>query len=353
LWSQVLPLPISVPGLGVEERMDVWRDAVDQTLEEASLEVLSAQPLTPEQIHSAVDSARALAHSGGEPLTFAHVRSAVRAQNAAGLGRLARRIDPAVGWDDLVLPEPVVGQLRELASRALHRDKVLGTWSMRPGGGRGHGVTALFAGDSGTGKTMSAEALAAELGLDLYVIDLSRVVDKYIGETEKNLDRIFAEAAGAGGVLLFDEADAIFGKRSEVHDSHDRYANLETAYLLQRMESFDGIAILTTNLQANLDEAFTRRLDAVVEFPLPDRTARRALWDACLGPSIPRDPRIDLTACARFDLTGGAIRSCVVTAAYRVAREGRAVRTADLVDAVRAEYRKLGRLVSAGEFEVG
>lgn len=352
LWSQALPLSISVPGLAAEERADIWRDALSQNLDGTALEALAAQALTPEQIKSAADNARALAHSGGEALAFAHVRSAVRAQNAAGLARLARRIDPAVCWDDLVLPEPVIAQLRELTSRALHRGQVLGTWSMRPGGGRGHGVTALFAGDSGTGKTMSAEALAAELGLDLYVVDLSRVVDKYIGETEKNLDRVFAEAAGAGGVLLFDEADAIFGKRSEVHDAHDRYANLETAYLLQRMESFDGIAILTTNLQANLDEAFTRRLDAVVEFPLPDRAARHALWNACLGPTIPRDPAIDLAACARFELTGGAIRSCAVTAAYRVAREGRAVRTADLFDAVRAEYRKLGRLVSVGEFDL-
>src|SRR5919199_6224849 len=158
-------------------------------------------------------------------------------------------------------------ELRELAARARHRERVLTDWGMRPGGGRGRGITALFAGDSGTGKTMSAEVVAGSLGLDLYTVNLATVVDKYVGETEKNLERIFGEAAGVNGVLLFDEADAIFGKRSEVRDAHDRYANIESAYLLQRMETFDGLAILATNLRANLDEAFTRRLDVVVDFP--------------------------------------------------------------------------------------
>ena len=157
---------------------------------------------------------------------------------------------------------------------------------MRPGGGRGRGVAALFAGDSGTGKTMSAEVIAHDLGLDLYVVDLATVVDKYVGETEKNLERIFVEAAGVNAVLLFDEADAIFGKRSEVRDAHDRYANVESAYLLQRMESFDGLAILATNLRANIDEAFTRRLDVMVDFPLPDADHRHALWDRCLGTTV-------------------------------------------------------------------
>ena len=154
---------------------------------------------------------------------------------------------------------------------------MLADWRMRPGGGRGQGVTALFAGDSGTGKTMAAEVIAGDLGLDLYTINLATVVDKYIGETEKNLERIFTEAAGVNAVLLFDEADAVFGKRSEVRDAHDKYANIEIAYLLQRMETFDGLAVLATNLRANIDEAFTRRLDAIVDFPLPDADLRRAV----------------------------------------------------------------------------
>jgi hypothetical protein len=312
--------------------------------------LLARYVLAPDQIWRAAAAAQALALAQGGALSPRHLRAAVRGQNAAGLDRLARRIEPAVGWADLVLPGPVREQLEELASRAAHRDRVLGTWGMRPGGGRGRGVTALFAGDSGTGKTMSAEVIAGELGLDLYVVDLSTVVDKYVGETEKNLERVFTEAEGVNGVLLFDEADAIFGKRSDVKDAHDRYANTESAYLLQRMERFDGIALLTTNFRANVDEAFTRRLDAVVEFPLPDAAGRRALWDRCLGPAVPRGADLDLELCARFELTGGAIRSCAVTAAYRAAREARALTTADLVDAVRREYRKLGHLVLADEF---
>jgi SpoVK/Ycf46/Vps4 family AAA+-type ATPase len=249
-----------------------------------------------------------------------------------------------------VLPADTTAQLAELALRARHRDLVLGDWRMRPGGGRGRGVMALFAGDSGTGKTMSAEVLAADLGLDLYVVDLSSVVDKYVGETEKNLERVFTEAAEVNGVLLFDEADAVFGKRSEVNDAHDRYANLESAYLLQRMERFDGVAVLTTNLRANLDEAFTRRLDMIVDFPLPDASQRRALWDRCLGTAVPRDDALDLDFCARFELAGGSIRACAVTAAYLAAESGSPLRTADLVVAVQREYRKLGRLVLADEF---
>lgn len=212
-------------------------------------------------------------------------------------------------------------------------------------------MLALFAGDSGTGKTMSAEVVAADLGLDLYVVDLSTVVDKYVGQTEKNLERIFTEAAEVNGLLLFDEADAIFGKRSEVKDARDRYANLESAYLLQRMESFDGVAVLTTNLRANLDEAFTRRLDLIVDFAMPDVAQRRALWDRCLGTELPRDPDLDLDFCARrFELAGGSIRACVVTAAYLAAEAGRPVRMADLVGAVQREYRKLGRLLLESEF---
>src|SRR5205807_5666091 len=186
--------------------------------------------------------------------------------------------------------------------------------------------TALFAGESGTGKTMSAEVVARDLGLDLYVIDLSTVIDKYIGETEKNLDRIFSEADRVNGVLLFDEADAIFGKRSEVKDSHDRYANVEVAYLLQRMELFDGLAVLTTNLRANVDEAFTRRLDAVVDFPMPEEPDRSRLWRQNLKPSMPQGDDIDLAFLARrFKLSGGNIKNITVTAAYLAAEDDRPV----------------------------
>lgn len=256
-----------------------------------------------------------------------------------------------MGWDDLVLPETTHRGLRELAVRARHRDQVLGQWGMRPGGGRGRGVIALFAGPSGTGKTMSAEVVAADLGMDLYVVDLSTVVDKYVGETEKNLERIFTEASAVNAVLLFDEADAIFGKRSEVKDAQDRHANVESAYLLQRMESFDGIAVLTTNLRANLDEAFTRRLDVIADFPVPDAAQRLALWERCLGDRLPRADDLDLGFCAdRFELAGGSIRACAVTAAYDAAAAGAPLAMEQLVTAVAQEYRKLGRLVLEGEF---
>ncbi|HKT00551.1 MAG TPA: ATP-binding protein, partial [Rugosimonospora sp.] len=297
------------------------------------------------------EAASLAALSDGTPVGPAHLRYGARSQNAAGLERLARRTEPAVDWADLVLPAPILGQLRELASRARHRDLVLEEWRMRPGGGRGRGVTGLFAGDSGTGKTMSAEVIAAGLGMDLYTVNLATVVDKYVGETEKNLEHIFVEAAGVNGVLLFDEADAIFGRRSEVRDAHDRYANIESAYLLQRMETFDGLAILATNLRANLDEAFTRRLDMMIDFPLPDEALRRSLWDRCLGAAMPRATDVDLDfLAAGFELTGGHIRSAAITAAYLAAEAGRPVTMADVVGGVAREYRKLGRLCLEREF---
>jgi SpoVK/Ycf46/Vps4 family AAA+-type ATPase len=213
------------------------------------------------------------------------------------------------------------------------------------------GVVALFSGESGTGKTMAAEVLAGELGLDLYAIDLATVVDKYVGETEKNLDRIFVEADRVNAVLFFDEADAIFGKRSEVKDAHDRHANVETAYLLQRLETFDGIAILATNLKANLDEAFARRLDAVVDFPMPDVEHRRKLWDHCLGPGVPRAQNLDLDFCARaFELSGGNIRNIAFAASYLAAPGNGRVGMKELMRATAREYRKLGRLCTESEF---
>ncbi|MGW0502178.1 ATP-binding protein [Micromonospora sp. NPDC003241] len=362
-WSRQAPLLVTATPLDEQGRARLWRtagaarasdrpegwtDGVDPARE------LAAYLLGPDQIRRAAQAADQLAlFAGADRVDANHLRAGVRGQNAGGLARLSRRIEPGVGWADLVLPDQVHDQLRELALRVRYRDRVLGRWRMRPGGGRGRGVLALFAGDSGTGKTMSAEVVAADLGLDLYVVDLSTVVDKYVGQTEKNLERIFTEAAGVNGLLLFDEADAIFGKRSEVKDARDRYANLESAYLLQRMESFDGVAVLTTNLRANLDEAFTRRLDLIVDFAMPDVAQRRALWDRCLGTELPRDPDLDLDFCARsFELAGGSIRACVVTAAYLAAQAGRPVRMADLVGAVQREYRKLGRLLLESEFGV-
>ncbi|WP_031512815.1 AAA family ATPase [Streptomyces sp. NRRL F-5123] len=312
---------------------------------------VAAHRLDARQLRRAADVAVRTAALAARPVAPDDLRTAVRAQNGAGLERLARRVEPGVGWDDLVLPPPTHRRLRELALRARHRDQVLGQWGMRPGGGRGRGVIALFSGESGTGKTMSAEVVAADLGMDLYVVDLSTVVDKYVGETEKNLERIFTEASAVNAVLLFDEADAIFGKRSEVKDASDRHANIESAYLLQRMESFDGIAVLTTNLRANLDPAFTRRIDVVADFPVPDAGRRRDLWERCLGERLPRAADLDLAFCAeRFELAGGSIRACAVTAAYLAAEADGPLTMRQTVTAIAQEYRKLGRLVLAGEF---
>jgi SpoVK/Ycf46/Vps4 family AAA+-type ATPase len=241
--------------------------------------------------------------------------------------------------------------LMEVVHRVRHRHQVLDVWGVRRGAAKGKGVTALFAGDSGTGKTLAAEVLAGALDLDLYVIDLATVVDKYIGETEKNLDRIFREADRVNGVLLFDEADAIFGKRSEVQDARDRYANVEVAYLLQRMERFDGIAILTTNLRANIDEAFLRRLDALVDFPLPDEDLRRMIWERHLPDALPRAGNVDLAFLARaFDLSGGNIKNIAVSSAFLAASGDGMLTMESLIRATGREYRKLGRLCVASEF---
>ncbi|WNM30854.1 ATP-binding protein [Streptomyces sp. Li-HN-5-11] len=366
-WAADTPVVLSVPPPSPERQAARWRHALERAAGdtsgdgprdgvatgdvEALAEAVAAHRLDSGQLRRAADVAVRTAALAGRPVCPDDLRTAVRAQNGAGLDRLARRVEPGVGWDDLVLPPATRRRLRELALRARHREQVLGQWGMRPGGGRGRGVIALFAGESGTGKTMSAEVVAADLGMDLYVVDLSTVVDKYIGETEKNLERIFTEASAVNAVLLFDEADAIFGKRSEVKDAHDRHANIESAYLLQRMESFDGIAVLTTNLRANLDEAFTRRLDVVADFPVPDSGGRLALWERCLGGRLPRADDLDLVFCAdRFELAGGSIRACAVTAAYLAAESGSPLTMRQLVTAIAQEYRKLGRLVLESEF---
>lgn len=346
-WCERDPLVLDAPRLRAGA-VDVWSAALGPAADGPGLDLaatVAPYRLGGERIGRAARAALDLAAFDGTPVTAAHLRLAARQQTTSGLERHARRIRPEVGWDDLVLPDKPLGQLHELALRARHRDQVLGDWRLSAGGGRGRGVLGLFAGESGTGKTLSAEVVAAELGLDLYVVQLSSIVDKYVGETEKNLERIFTEADRTEAVLLFDEADAVFGKRSEVKDSHDKHANMESAYLLQRLESFEGIALLTTNLRANIDEAFTRRLDLVVDFPFPDAGQRLALWRHSLA-SVPCADDTKPAAVARdFELAGGSIRSAVVTAAYAAAGRSGQVTTADLREGAEREYRKAGRLV--------
>jgi hypothetical protein len=351
-WSREVPFSVEAEALDHAGRCRIWSSVLDGTvLDGASVDLGNQFRLTPEQIGRASAVAQAKATAAGRALRVDDLRAGSRAQNAAGLERLARRVAPRVGWEDLVLAGPVVTQLRDLASRVRQRERVLDEWGMGRRSSKGRGVKALFAGESGTGKTLAAEAIAGDLGLDMYVVDLSTVVDKYVGETEKNLDRIFAEADRVNGVLLFDEADALFGRRSEVKDAQDRYANVEVAYLLQRMESFDGLAILTTNLRANLDEAFARRLDAIADFPMPEEEDRQRLWELNLALGAPLADDIDLGfLAAQFKLSGGSIRNIVLSAAFEAAESRGAVGMGELVRGTIGEYRKLGRLVVEAEF---
>ena len=269
-WTPSVPLQLDAPMPSVAQRSAYWEAALGNDGSEELIRSTLSFRLSPDQVYRAVEAARLHARAAGREVGAEDVRTGARSQNSASLDRLSRRVEPRVTWGDLVLPVDVLDQLRELAGRARHRERVIDDWGVGGRASRGRGITALFAGESGTGKTISAEVVANEFGLDLYVIDLSTVVDKYIGETEKNLDRIFGEADRVNGVLLFDEADAIFGEALRGPDARDRYANVEVAYLLQRMETFDGLAVLTTNLRANLDDAFTRRIDAIVDFPMPE-----------------------------------------------------------------------------------
>jgi SpoVK/Ycf46/Vps4 family AAA+-type ATPase len=248
-----------------------------------------------------------------------------------------------------VLSDDVVQQLREICQQIRYKKQVREDWGFGRKVARNGGTSALFSGPSGTGKTTATSIIAHELHLDLYEIDLSRVVSKYIGETEQNLRKIFEAAVNSNAILQFNEADALWGRRSEVRDAHDRYANIEIAFLLQEMERFDGVAILTTNLRQNLDEAFTRRLDFLVEFPFPDEAARRQIWQVLLPPEAPHE-EIDLDVLVRLRLSGGNIKNVIYAAAFYAASEKRAINTHDLVHAVRREFQKLGRVFNEAEF---
>jgi len=268
----------------------------------------------------------------------------------ARLDDLAQRIDSAARWDDLVLPEGQRQILRDIAAHVRQRSRVYEQWGFAGKGARGLGISALFAGASGTGKTTAAEVLAGELRLDLYKIDLSAVVSKYIGETEKNLRRIFDAAEAGGAILLFDEADALFGKRSEVKDSHDRYANIEVSYLLQRMESYHGLAILTTNMKQALDQAFLRRIRFVVQFPFPDAAQRAEIWRRIFPPATPTEG-LDMARLARLNAPGGHIRNIALNAAFLAADEGTPVRMSHLLHAARVEYAKHEKTLTDAEIE--
>jgi len=290
-----------------------------------------------------LDSARVeTALAGIDATDDTAVWQALRESSRGGLESLAQRIESGTSFDDLVLPDAHKALLRDITRQLRHRDRVYRQWGFGEVSSRGLGLCALFAGESGTGKTMAAEAIANEARLDLYRIDLATVVSKYIGETEKNLKRVFDGAESSGAVLLFDEADALFGKRSEVKDSHDRYANIEIAYLLQRIEAYRGLAILTTNMKSALDRAFLRRIRFVVQFPFPDARAREEIWRRQFRPAAPVDG-IDYASLAKLQLAGGNIRSIAINAAFKAADRETPIDHATLLEAARTEYAKLER----------
>ncbi len=282
-------------------------------------------------------------------LTSEDLWEACREQAGWHLNELAQPIIPCYTWEDIILPEDVLRQLREIAAQAADRHIVYEVWGFGRKLSRGRSINALFSGPSGTGKTMAAEVLADHLKLDLYRIDLAGVVSKYIGETEKNLGKVFDAAEQSGAILFFDEADALFGKRTEVKDSHDRYANIEVNYLLQRMEDYRGLAILATNRKSLLDQAFLRRLRFLVDFPFPDVGSRRRIWQKVFPAEAPANG-IDYDQLARLEIPGGNIRNIALSAAFLAAGEGLEIGTAHIIHATRREYAKIDKLVTEGEF---
>jgi hypothetical protein len=337
---------VNKPGpLGQQQ---LWKEALGSAGENLdTVDAVAAQFRLSADTIATIAASLPAASNGGTALG-AQLWNACRSFSRPRLEALAERIVPGAQWDDLVLPELQKETLRRLAAQARHRMTVYETWGFAAKGRRGLGLSALFAGPSGTGKTLAAEVIAGDLNLDLYRIDLSSVVSKYIGETEKNLKPLF-DAAEAGGVLLlFDEADALFGKRAEVKDSHDRYANIEVSYLLQRMESFQGLAILTTNLKSSLDRAFQRRLRFTVDFPFPDEVQRKAIWARVFPPQTPTDSlKSDLLA--RLNMTGGNIRNIALNAAFLAAESGAAVDMSHVLQAARMEAIKIERPLSSIE----
>jgi len=358
-------VPFDVPLF--DERWTCWQRelvAAGTHVEVSDIDALAGRfRLTPVQIADAAKTARVQAlwnTAQSEPPNLeelpvlqpsaSELFAAARRQTGHELAALAHKIEPVATWTDIVLPEDSMSQLREIVLRVVHRHRVLDEWGFDRKLSSGKGINALFAGASGTGKTMAAEVIANELGLELFKIDLASVVSKYIGETEKNLERIFAAAEQANAILFFDEADALFGKRSEVRDAHDRYANIEVAYLLQKMEGYEGVSLLATNLRQNMDEAFLRRLAFIINFPFPDIESRRRIWQGIWPKQVSFADEVDLYRLAQqFKLSGGNIKNIALAAAFHAAEDGGHVSMAHLLLATRREYQKIGKVLPEGD----
>jgi SpoVK/Ycf46/Vps4 family AAA+-type ATPase len=323
-----------------------WRAAVGSAVADEELDALAARyRYTCREIEAAVTLARSHAGARNADLSYADVVWASRGRSSARLGGLARVVTPRARWEELVLPDDTIAQLREICVHVRQRPRVLHEWGFDRRLTLGKGLYALFVGPSGTGKTLAAEVIAGSLGLDLVRVDLAAVVSKYIGETEKNLERIFRSAEGGDAVLFFDEADALFGRRSEIKDAHDRYANIEVDFLLQRLEQYEGVVILASNLAQNIDESFTRRMQFTVEFPFPTEPLRLAIWRNHFPPETPIERDLDFPYMAHeFKIAGGHIRKIVLNAAFLAADDGGVVGMKHLLKATRREYERMGKL---------
>jgi len=350
------PFPFPLPSYVI--RKQLWESClkVYEVDGETDLKSLASKfRFSGGQIRDAVRAA--CSYSGGEnpsspALSMESLYAGCKAQSSRNLSTFARKIEPNYAWDDIVLPEDIKKHLKEVSGFIKHKGVVYSDWGFDKKLSLGKGLNVLFSGPSGTGKTMAAEVIARHTELDLYKIDLSCVISKYIGETEKNLSNIFKEAESSNAILLFDEADALFGKRSEVRDSHDRYANIEINYLLQKMEEYEGVTILATNLRQNMDEAFVRRLHIIVDFPFPDEESRLNIWETVFPKEAPIGSDVDFSILAReVKLSGGHIKNIALTAALYAAEEGGAIRMIHIVHAVKREYEKLGRTWNVFQYD--
>lgn len=353
---------VELPAPDLRERRDLW---ISMAGERAARgfefvagqdwgEVAAKFRITPGDMVSALDlaaGAARLRNPENATVSSEDLHRGLFAQSNRKLSALARKLTPRHSWPDIVLPPNALAQLSELCAHVKHRQTVFVDWGFDRKLSLGKGLCALFCGQSGVGKTMAVEIVASELQLEAFKIDLSSVVSKYIGETEKNLSKVFEEAEASNAILFFDEADALFGKRSEVKDAHDRYANIEINYLLQRVEEFEGLVILASNMRKNIDDAFFRRMQFVVDFPFPDVAHRYRIWKRHFPPEAPAGDDIDFSYLAsQFNLSGGNIKNVVVGAAFLAAQDGRVIRMPHLIRAVKREYEKIGRLCTENEF---
>jgi SpoVK/Ycf46/Vps4 family AAA+-type ATPase len=350
-------LAVTMPRIDAAGRKDLWERALAEagaSLNGEVTEVVEQFDFAPEMVAQAVAAARVRARlrngAFGDAIGAADLWEACREQTSRRLDQLARPVTAVYTWDDIVLPEEIVRQLREITAQVGHRARVYHDWGFGAKLSRGRGVSALFAGVSGTGKTMAAEVLANHLRLDLYRVDLAGVVSKYIGETEKNLRKVFDAAERSGSILFFDEADALFGRRTEVKDSHDRFANIEVNYLLQRMEDYRGLSILATNRKTEVDRAFLRRLRFLVDFPFPDASQRLLIWHKVFPPETPLDD-LDYELLSRMEIAGGSIRNIALAAAFLAAECGERVGMRQVIHATRREYAKMDKMISGQEFD--